>query len=165
MREIKFRGKSKSKGEWLYGDFITDAKEYNRTCDKAYILPHWDKLNCPIEVESESVGQYTNSPDRKGNEIFLGDIARRDFEIFETHWGGSEEGGDLGPTGEEVVTEGYFIGVVSQAPSGLYVLNKCSKYDAEGNFIKKCSHIKLHAKYAEVIGNVFENPELLEESQ
>ncbi|MEC0282300.1 YopX family protein [Terribacillus saccharophilus] len=63
MRINKFRGKKESDGKWYKGDFITDTREFNRTCDRAYILPHWDKLNCPIPVIKETIGDYTGLKD------------------------------------------------------------------------------------------------------
>lgn len=73
-----FRGKSLLNGEWRYGDFVSDIGEFNRTCDKAYILPHWDKLNVPIQVDKDSVGQYTGLVDITGNQIFHADLIKDD---------------------------------------------------------------------------------------
>ena len=134
MREIKFRGKSKSKGEWLYGDFITDTKEYNRTCDKVYILPYWDKLNCPVEVEGESVGQYTGLKDKNGREVYEGDIVWLYYNGFHDNEKAFE--------GEVIFEEGSFS------------LNKKDEYT--------CLHDGTGLTIAEVIGNVYENKELLD---
>lgn len=158
-REVKFKGKKLLTGEWIFGDLVSDIREFNRTCDKAYILPHWQKLNTPIQVDKDTVGQYTGLKGKCGQGIYLGDIAKREFDIWKTDYAY-----DGSPLGDECIDEGYFVGVVSQTPSGLYVLNKCRKYDAEGNFVKKCSGVKLFAHRCEVIGNVFDNPHLLEVS-
>ena len=108
-------------------------------------------------IAIQSTGQKDKN---KEHEIFLGDIVKREFDIWKT-----EYAYDGSPMGDECIEEGYFIGVVSQTPSGLYVMNKAKKYNAEGKFIKKCSGVKLFAHRCEVIGNIYENPELLEATQ
>lgn len=76
MNTVKFRGKRVLNNEWIYGDFVSDIGEFNRTCDKAYILPYWEKLNIPIEVDADSVGHYSGLKDKHGEEIYLKDIVR-----------------------------------------------------------------------------------------
>ena len=68
MREIKFRGKRKDNGEWIYGDLI-------QTKEGIYILPQNSSIYSMgfIEVIPETVGQYINIKDSKKREIYEGD--------------------------------------------------------------------------------------------
>lgn len=140
MREIKFR--TLVNGEWLYFDLTQNPK-------------YWAH-----KLKDGIIDQYTGLKGVNGKEIFIGDIVKREFEVWETTGSGSWEDGSL-EIHENCIAEGYFVGVVHQTPSGLYVLNRCKKYNPDGDFIEKRSNIKLHARYANVIGNIYENPELL----
>ncbi|WP_056828386.1 YopX family protein [Psychrobacillus sp. FJAT-21963] len=146
MSKIKFRFFRTKVKEMVYGF---------EGCSVTYVLGLWD-----TEKHVSELMQYTGLKDKNYIDIFKGDIAKREFDIWKT-----EYAYDGSPLGDECIEEGYFIGVVSQTPSGLYVLNKCRKYDAEGNFVKKCSGIKLFAHRCEVIGNIYEHPHLLEVAQ
>lgn len=67
-REIKFRGRRKNGGSWIYGDL---CRQELTTC----IFPQdaYDSYNNYI-VDESTVGQYTGLKDNNGVEIYEGDI-------------------------------------------------------------------------------------------
>ena len=67
MREILFRGKKESTGEWVFGDL--------RHYRSGKVGVHSDILRYTLLVDPESVGQYTGLKIR-GEKIFEGDIAK-----------------------------------------------------------------------------------------
>ena len=76
---IKFRGKSKKTGEWLYGEL-----EYNRKKDIARIHSYDDEGEYigQQEVDKETIGQFAGLYDEDEREIYEGDIV--DWTFFYT---------------------------------------------------------------------------------
>lgn len=151
MREIKFRCFDKNEKCMLPWEHLVDAGDLSEML-----------LFGREENENYSkLMQYIGTSDQNDVDIYEGDIVKRFFaigrDIYDTV--------SLGFVEHEVDEEGYFIGVVSYRPSNGFVLNQCRKYDTDYNLISKRSGVKIHAQYAEVIGNIYENPELLEESK
>jgi len=86
MREIKFRGKRKDNGEWVYGDVIhfpsTTAIGHP---DKDGVC--WEEY----DVIPETVGQSTGLKDKNDVEIYDGDVFRYYPDLYNSihivEWG------------------------------------------------------------------------------
>lgn len=137
MRIIKFRGKDIETGKWVYGDLhVLCNRPHIHTEQTAY--PYAGKRSF---VALETIGQFTGLYDKNSKEIYEGDIVSHPWKdpIF----------GDLVETGEFVHSTICFN-------NGAFVVN----YRLDGEYIYLQDFIRL--KCLEVIGNVFDNPELIE---
>lgn len=138
MREILFRGKSiHDKNYWIYGGIIRQTDFYGEKVDRWFIVNGTETYDYdigePFEVDPSTVGQYTGLPDKNGKMIFEGDICRyRETVGKETL---------LDESGSVLLYDGSWT-----------LLNRFG-YIAVG----QCSRDVL-----EVIGNIHDNPELLE---
>lgn len=85
MREIKFRGKRRLTGEWVYGFYV----RYDEGPEGVFhVIQHSNGYE--DDIISETVGQYTGLKDKNGKEIYEGDVVRASSEgvwgIFEVKW-------------------------------------------------------------------------------
>jgi uncharacterized phage protein (TIGR01671 family) len=138
MREIKFRGKRIDNGEWVYGYYYKGVLEANPICVGDCRIHNVIILDGTYyHVKPETVGQYTELKDIKGKEIYEGDIVKYRCDGY--GWN--------------------FINCVIG-----YVKDEASFYaihtDEYGNS-RSYSLLNSHVAF-KVIGNISDNPNLLE---
>lgn len=164
MREIIFRGKCVSSGEWVEGCFV-EKKDPLLEPDvrNAFILAQarGDSFVTWFPVDPATVGQFTGLLDKNGKRIFEGDVVRQTFEktnvIVSSDWGGDEYG--------EVYGED--TGVVVIIPSkGACIKNPVIHREVNGEITQHNERAKMYKNICsgrcEIIGNIHDNPELLE---
>ena len=135
MREILFRGKRVDNGEWIEGHYV----RYGYTGkENDYIVPVYASDLYAIEVIPETVGQYTGLTDKNGKKIFEGDIVQR--------------------RNKELLLNNIFDFKIVFIP-----VKACfTAVDISGGNVTFISDY-INNKYdIEVIGNIHDNPELLD---
>ena len=147
MREILFRGKT-VRGEWVYGYLAKFRNFVNNVYTSIIQINDFETNECNMQdnawVIPESVGQYTGLTDKNGKKIFEGDIIRA--ITLDT---GTEE--------IAVVCFGNFIDENNgDEYIGFYIEFDGIKTTATQLAMEECKN------RIEIIGNIFDNPELLD---
>ena len=141
MREIKFRGRQLSTGKWIYGDLVHD------NMGGFYVYPmDCNGLFRDNRVAAETVGQYTCLLDKKDQEIYKGDIL---FVEFADKSGGYY----LVGWNEETASWGIMDQYAYQSIKEGYDFAEFKNYTLLA-FLKE-------AIICEVVGNIHDNPELM----
>lgn len=133
MREIKFRGMTLS-GKWVYG-LLAHSEGLKNQVKKGYYISNKAGSPFAYDIRPETIGQYTGEHDKNGKEIFSGDILKGLYYFRGTGWYDEGEGE-------------YFI--------NSEVVFKKGKYTCQG------FDLDIIVNDVEVIGNIHENPELIE---
>lgn len=155
-REILFSGKRTDNGEWVEGDLInlSDGRKYivnNKfgACidDEGNFTNTESPFVC--EVIPETVGQYTGLTDKNGKKIFEGDIVK-------THYANTHK------------TE--FVELVIFEGGGFRAKTKYKDNSSHSApLYNGTPHLEIdksvYMDSIEVIGNIHDNPELLEVSE
>lgn len=156
-RKILYRGKWVDTGEWVYGSIIHKEEEspVPTLMDKysAYFICTFSVYDCDLLVYPESVGQYTGMKDKNKNKIFEGDILKfqtpdGSIRYFVVEWctndrklmplsGFEHDGHEVRINGWCFVWKGYALypTVIDGIPDN---------------------------EVMEIVGNVYDNPELIE---
>ena len=136
MREILFRGKDINNGEWITG-FLVDGTH----------IGSW--LEC-VPVHPETVGQFTGLTDKNGTKVFEGDIVQYSIEEDQAVFVGAVKFGEFNPDGGEPINTNV----------GFYV--ELSDQEGKRTYMRKDIGFWVKFRKVEVIGNIHDNPELLE---
>jgi len=132
MREILFRGKRTINGDWVYGDFVR-GNERKSLRDSIFVYDSETQSFNDYEINPSTLGQYTGLTDKNGKRIFEGDIAK----VLQ----GKDK--DIAYVGFE---------------NGAFML-----YPKTGNIYERTLWEYWYNDWdVEVIGNITDNPELLE---
>lgn len=140
MRNVKFRGKATTENgieilpKWVVGSLIiadngdSFITQWRRQEGTGY-------MSTTYQVIPESIGQYTELPDKKGTEVFGGDIVQIDNTEDVSMW----------VRGEKALIE--------YVPGRFRIKTE----SGEKNMMQEDMSSSI-----EVIGNIFDNPELIE---
>ena len=132
MMEILFRGKRTHNGEWVYGDFMR-GNERKSLRDSIFVYDSETQSFNDYEINPSTLGQYTGLTDKNGKRIFEGDVAK----VLQ----GKDK--DIAYVGFE---------------NGAFML-----YPKTGNIYERTLWEYWYNDWdVEVVGNITDNPELLE---
>lgn len=125
IKEILFRGKRLYDGEWVYGGYFND--------NGSHFIPLGIGAAF-VEVEQETVGQFTGIKDTDNNKIFEGDIVTV-YEVL----------------GQQGIME-PFEGVVKYG-NGYYYVEHINERNRKGTW-------NLSSCWLVVVGNIHDNNDL-----
>lgn len=131
MREILFRGKRKDNGEWVYGSLGVVRSDLMAIYQCKEL-----ENDSIILVDVDTVGQYTGLNDKNGKMIFEGDICKDSIGVrFMVKW---------------------------DADNALFIGRTIGGYGKDGYYFapQRIVYVGREPKVT-VIGNAYDNPELL----
>ena len=140
MRKIKFRGQTVDTKELIYGDLIQTEKDFKNVVE----ILDLSKVGCKPEkslvVNPETVGQFTGLTDKNGIEIYDGDIITVNSKIV-----------------KQVRINDYFLAVQVANKEDLKLIDILDPWQTPGEVWWND-----FGREIIVIGNIHDNPELLQ---
>jgi uncharacterized phage protein (TIGR01671 family) len=137
---LKFRGMTLG-GEWVYGNLAIinkKIKSCGMTIDAGYYISNKVGMPFAYPVRPETIGQCTGLKDKNGKLIYEGDIIKQGNSIYKVIF-----------SYDDVASCGCCVGKFSGCG---FVME--DKYGSRGD-------LDIYSEL-EVIGNIHENPDLLE---
>lgn len=161
MRTIKFRAWDDGKKEWLCGYEMPNLGGFS-LIGETVLLGEWSRVIDQFVFERDGhksdelkIMQYTGLKDKNGKEIYEGDIIWHEF----SHKKGQKR---------EAREDGHKFQIIYENNWGSFIADEIVK---QGEF-QELWHLAQDAKWTdderilmtefEIIGNIYENPELLE---
>lgn len=133
-REILFRGKRVDNGEWVVGFYYYSVR-YSSHFIKVSVEDENFFSEYDIEVDPETVGQFTGLTDKNGTRIFEGDI---------------------------VSFEDDTPGIVKwNNKFSCYTCFECDKINNEGEILDWSQLLERHTPFYIIRGNIHDNPEFI----
>lgn len=145
-REIEFRAKGLCKDIWYYGNFV----ECKRNLTYQIVNLDEDEMDFSHYVKKETVGQYTGFKDKNDKKIFEGDIVIAHY-FFQNY---------------DPITLGVFEDEDEITGEIIFDLDGFRVVDR----IDECRQLPLSmiqepVEELEVIGNIYDNPELIKKGE
>lgn len=138
MRTIKFRGKCCHSDAWAYGNLVDYGEDECPEIQGFDVFRERHNVWQEIEVERDTIGQFTCLYDKNGKEIYEGDI----IKIPTKH-------------GDDVLWIGYETSHI-----GAFCL--CEDDDCNSRFVSIFGRNYDYEPFdCEVIGNIHDNPVLM----
>ena len=140
MRKIKFRGQTVDTKELIYGDLIQTEKDFKNVVEILDLSKVCCKPEKSLVVNPETVGQFTGLTDKNGIEIYDGDIITVNSKIV-----------------KQVRINDYFLTVQVANKEDLKLIDILDPWQTPGEVWWND-----FGREIIVIGNIHDNPELLQ---
>ena len=138
MREILFKAKRLDNGEWIEGGLVHQTDYYGIKVDHYFIIDgtgtHDYDIGHEYRVDPDTICQYTGFTDKNGNKIWENDIIKH-----YNYWS---------------MPEMYSLGKI-------FFDRRLCRFRRTSNTSNDDVNIGINCIY-EVIGNIFDNPEMME---
>ena len=145
MRDMLFKGKTES-GMWIEGDLIHYESGEVAILERPFSKYGYESVEIVrrTKVLVDTICQYTGLTDKNGNKIWENDIVKKHFYTDYDAYANSEE----------------YVGIVEFTDCAWVIKTKNANRECSRPIIESLAYSH-DVEYFEVIGNIFDNPELL----